>query len=146
MSPAIYNLSGTCHCGAIRMHLAFTRPPAETEVRACQCGLCKRQGAATISDPSGHAVIEMEEQHAGRYQFATATAISLICRRCGVYAGAILEAEGCIWSIANTRGLALAEFEGRAATPMVYEHETGDQRIARGMQRWTPTDIRRKSR
>jgi hypothetical protein len=140
-----FDYSGSCHCGAIRVTLHFSKAPADTEVRACQCGFCKRQGAATISDPTGHAVIEMDAAHAGRYQFGTATATSLVCRRCGVYAGAILEDEGLVWSIANTRGLGIAQFEGRAATPMVYEHETGQQRIDRRKQRWTPTDIHLKS-
>ncbi|MFM9938808.1 MAG: hypothetical protein ACKVP7_04850 [Hyphomicrobiaceae bacterium] len=124
------------------MTLEFTTAAAGTQVRSCQCGFCTRQGAATVSDPAGHAVIEMAADDARQYQFGTRTATSLICGTCGVYVGAIVQDGDKVWSIANTRGLAIAEFAGRTGEPMVYEHETPAQRIARRKQRWTPTELK----
>lgn len=72
---------------------------------------------------------------------ATPTATSIICAKCGVYAGAILTDDDKSWSIANTRGLAMPEFEGRTGEHMDYEQETAEERIARRKKRWTPTVV-----
>lgn len=142
--PATHTHYGTCHCGAIRMTLSFTTAPEATEVRSCQCGFCTRQGAKTISDPAGRAVIEIDEAIARGYQFASKTATSLICSRCGTYAGAYIEDQGKTWSIANVRGLAIPGFPERTGKAMVYDQETPEQRIARRKARWTPTEIVRR--
>jgi hypothetical protein len=137
-----YTFTGQCHCGAIRAELAFTKPASEIQVRACQCWFCTRHGTMTASDPAGRAVFVIREGQLQAYEFATRTAMSLICRSCGIYAGAMLQESGATWSIANVRGLAIPEFSGRTAEPVVYEAETADQRVARRKARWTPTDVR----
>lgn len=139
-----YHYEGNCHCGAVRVVLGFTRPAAEIQTRSCQCGFCLRQGAITISDPQGEARFELAPGAAGTYQFATRSATSLICRTCGVYAGACLTIDGATWSIANVRGLQIEAFRGRAGEPMSYDGETAAERTARRMQRWTPTEFRYK--
>ncbi|MEZ5849485.1 MAG: hypothetical protein R3D68_02380 [Hyphomicrobiaceae bacterium] len=144
MDAASHSLSGSCHCGAIQVTITATKPASELQVRACQCGFCRRQGAMTISDPAGRAVIEIAAGAMQPYAFGTRTATSLLCRHCGVYAGAYLWEGAHAWSIANVRGLAIPGFEDRAGEPMHYEHETADQRVARRKQRWTPTEIRFK--
>ena len=83
--------AGTCHCGAIRGTLAATKPAAELQVRSCQCGFCTRHGAMTVSDPGGRATFEIDRSALAKYQFGTRTGTSLICARCGMYAGVILE-------------------------------------------------------
>lgn len=144
MTGVGHTLSGSCHCGAIRLSLTVTKPASTLEVRSCQCGFCSRQGAMTISDPEGHAVIEILAGAMQPYVFGTRTATSLLCRHCGVCAGAYLRDGDAVWSIANVRGLAIAGFEDRTGQPMHYEHETAEQRIQRRKQRWTPTQIRFK--
>lgn len=134
-------LSGTCHCGAIRGTLVATKPAAELQVRSCQCGFCTRHGAMTVSDPAGRAVFEIDRAALAKYQFGTRTGTSLICARCGMYAGVIVEDGGKTWSALNVRGLAIPEFAGRAAEPVVYEGETPEARIARRKSKWTPTEI-----
>src|SRR5947207_9266171 len=113
--------AGTCHCGAIRGTLAATKPAAARPVRSCQCGFCTRHGAMTVSDPGGRAVFEIDRSALTKYQFGTRTGTSLICGRCGMYAGVILEDGGKIWSVLNARGLAVPEFRDRTAEPVVYE-------------------------
>jgi hypothetical protein len=139
MSGTTFN--GRCHCGAIRGTLAATKPAAELQVRACQCGFCTRHGAMTVSDPAGRATFEIERAALARYQFGTRSGTSLLCARCGMYAGAILEDDGKVWSILNVRGLAIPEFKDRPAEPVVYEGETPEARIARRKARWTPTEM-----
>ena len=137
-----FHLAGACHCGAIRGTLAATKPAAELQVRACQCGFCMRHGAMTVSDPAGRATFEIERAALTRYQFETRTGTSLLCARCGMYAGVMLEDGGKVWSVLNVRGLAMPEFKGRVAEPVVYAGETPDARIARRKAKWTPTEIR----
>ena len=134
-------LTGTCHCGAIRGTLHATKPAAELQLRACQCSFCTRHGAMTVSDPAGRATVEIERAALTKYQFGTRTGTSLVCNRCGMYAGVILEDGGKVWSALNVRGLAIPGFEGRAAEPVVYDGETPQARIARRKAKWTPTEI-----
>jgi hypothetical protein len=134
-------LTGSCHCGAISATLYATRPAAELEVRACQCSFCTRHGAKTVSDPAGRCRFEIDGAALSRYRFGTRTGVSLICNRCGIYAGAIVEDGDSVWSVLNARGLAIGEFKDRTAEPKVYEGETPEQRIQRRKAMWTPTEI-----
>jgi hypothetical protein len=133
--------AGACHCGAIRARLSTSKPAAELQVRACQCSFCTRHGAMTVSDPAGRAVFEIERAALVEYQFGTRTGTSLICGRCGMYAGVILQDGGKVWSAINVRGLAVPAFAGRTAEPVVYDGEIAEQRIARRKAKWTPTEI-----
>jgi hypothetical protein len=143
MMPAaeLLRFTGTCHCGAIRGTLAASKPAAELQVRACQCGFCTRHGAMTVSDPAGRATFQIERTALAKYQFGTRTGTSLLCARCGMYAGVMLEDEGKVWSVLNVRGLAVPELKGRVAEPVVYEGEAPEARIARRKAKWTPTEI-----
>ena len=144
MSTADYAFSGSCHCGAIAMKLVFTRPAEEMQVRSCQCSFCTRQGSLTVSDPAGRAVVEIDASQLTLYKFGTMTSTSVICSRCGVYAGMMLSEGDKVWSVANARGLAIEEFKHRVGLQMVYEDETADERNQRRRQKWTPTEIRLK--
>jgi hypothetical protein len=137
----MHRFQGQCHCGAIRATLEASKPASELQARACQCSFCTRHGAMTVSDPEGRATFEIERAALSRYQFETRTGTSLLCARCGMYAGVILEDEGKVWSAINVRGLAVPEFKGRVPEPVVYEGETPGQRVARRKQKWTPTEI-----
>ena len=85
---------------------------------------------------------EIDPVALAKYQFGTRTGTSLICARCGMYAGVILEDDGKVWSVLNVRGLAIPEFAGRVGEPVVYEGETPEARIARRKSKWTRTEIR----
>lgn len=134
-------LTGSCHCGAIRATLYASKPVAEMQVRACQCSFCLRHGAKTVSDPAGRARFEIDGAALSWYRFETRTGTSLICSRCGMYAGVMLEDGERIWSVFNVRGLAVPEFKDRAGDPVNYDGETAEQRIARRKAVWTPTEI-----
>ncbi len=144
MSDAAHDFKGACHCGAITMHLTFSQPAEEMQVRSCQCDFCTRQGSLTVSDPAGRAVIEIGAEHYRPYRFGTGTATSLVCGRCGVYTGVILAEAGKVWSVANARGLAIPDFKERVGVQMFYDEETADERVTRRKQKWTPTEIRFK--
>jgi hypothetical protein len=126
------------------MELALTRPAEEMQVRSCQCAFCTRHASLTVSDPAGRAIVELEVGAAAAYRFGTRTSTSLICARCGVYAGVVLTEGDQAWSVANARGLAIDAFKDRVGMLMFYEEETADDRVARRKQKWTPTEIRFK--
>ena len=67
----------------------------------------------TVSDPAGRAVFEIERAALTTYRFGTRTGTSLLCARCGMYAGVMLEDGGKVWSVLNVRGLAIPELAGR---------------------------------
>jgi hypothetical protein len=139
---ADHTYRGECHCGAIRGTLHATKPAAELQVRSCQCSFCTRHGAMTVSDPAGRATFEIDRSALAKYQFGTRTGTSLICARCGMYAGVMLEDGGKVWSVLNVRGLAIPEFRDRVPEPVVYDGEAAEQRVARRKAKWTPTEIR----
>ena len=82
---AMYSFSGACHCGAIRVKLELTRPAAETRVRACQCGFCRRHGTRTVADADGLATIRVAAEITGaknRPPGTTATSVVAGGRTC----------------------------------------------------------------
>ena len=95
-----------------------------------------------MSDPAGRCRFEIDGAALSWYLFETRTGMSLICNRCGMYAGVILQDGGKVWSVLNVRGLAIPEFKGRVAEPVVYDGETPEARIARRKSKWTPTEIK----
>ena len=137
------HIHGSCHCGAVRVSVRLSRTPQEIELRACQCSFCRRHGARTFADPSGHALIESASAADIRdYRFGQRTADFLICAECGVYVAAVIEAPGGLHATINAAGLGFAEFEGREAAAAEYGAETRAERIERRYRRWMPIELK----
>lgn len=134
-------VTGACHCGAIRAIFYPSRPLEELEVRSCQCSFCLRHGTKTVSDPSGRARFEIDGAALSWYRFETRTGTSLICGRCGAFAGGFVEDGDHIWSVLNARGLLIPELRDRVGVPKHYDGETTEERKARRISLWTPTEI-----
>ena len=133
------NYSGSCHCGAIRYSYSTQRPPARWSIRACQCTFCRAHNALSTSDPLGH--IEFSIDSPGKlqcYRFGLKTADFLLCRKCGVYIGAVIETNNGIWGIINIRTLVETPSDLAAVAPIDYEGEDTGSRVARREDRWTP--------
>jgi hypothetical protein len=132
---------GGCHCGTLRVRVRLTRPAAEMAVRSCACSFCSAHGTRTVSDPNGQADIWADSSLVERYRFGTATADYLLCRRCGVYVGAVCDTPTGRRSVINTRCLTdRAAFTQQAAHPD-YDGEAVDARLARRAQNWMPTIV-----
>ena len=131
---------GSCHCGGVEVAFVTAVPPAETEVRACQCSFCRMHGAQAVSDPQGR--ISFSETTAGalrRYRFALGTADYILCGTCGAYLGAVLREEtGGGYGIVNIRVLDEPDIFTQPPQPFVYDAEDEAARIARRRRRWTP--------
>jgi len=135
-------LAGHCHCGAIRVVLEPNRPLAELAYRACQCGFCRRHGAATTSDPASFLHIEAAPGSVNHYRFGRGVVDVILCEECGTYVASTIELpEGGRLATLNVAGVQIAGFEGREPEPADYQDETDEQRLARRKARWTPTAL-----
>jgi hypothetical protein len=130
---------GGCHCGNLRVALRLTESPGTVRLRACGCSFCRGHATRTVSDPRGRAEIRATDWSMVEfYRFGTATADFLICRRCGIYIGAICDAPGDTRAVINTNCLDdRADF---AQSPAATDHdgETIEARMARRAANWTP--------
>lgn len=124
---------GSCHCGALGVRFRGQQP---LQPRACQCSFCRRHQAASVSDPRGHIRFLVRRPHAlQRYRFGAGTTDFILCRECGCYLGAWLPEQQL--AVANARSW-LTEV---VPTPVNYEGETPEQRLARRQERWSPADL-----
>jgi hypothetical protein len=133
-------LTGQCHCGGVRAELKTSRAPAEIQVRACQCGFCRRHGAATASDPAGRLMIEARGS-LKRYRFGERSIDMLICGACGVYVAATLETDRGLLATFNVAGLKMEPLDAATPAPVDYDGEDADARRARRLAAWTPVTI-----
>ena len=133
-------LRGACHCGAVQAELRLGRPVEDIPVRACQCGFCRRHGAANVSDAAG-ALTLRSRIRLTRYRFASGATQVLLCPVCGVYVGGMIEAEGQRLATLNVAGLAMAPLNDRTPEPAEYGDETPAARLARRVRLWTPVEV-----
>ena len=129
-------LSGSCHCGALRVELVTV---IDLAPRACQCGFCRRQGARMVSDPEGSAELILGPE-ARRYRFGTKTTDFLFCSRCGTYVGALAELNGRTFATLNLNAFddPRPDLE---AMPVSYESEDSEAKAARRSRNWTPARL-----
>jgi len=137
---------GGCHCGNLRLTLRLTRPPQDVRLRACGCSFCRAHATRTASDPLGSAEIWARDwELVESYRFGSGTADYLVCRRCGVYIGAVCSTEAGTWAVINTNSLAdRAAFTG-AAAPVNHDGEATEDRMARRLVNWTPAILHREN-
>ena len=129
---------GSCHCGSIRVLMECDTPPDKLQLRACQCGFCRRHGGLLVSDPKGQLHIEATAGAVHRYRFGQMQSDYLFCNGCGAYVGALTHTDIGTLGIVNVRGVDLPEFSGREGDPMDFEGETIVERQTRRKARWTP--------
>ena len=133
---------GGCHCGNLRLTLRLSQPPEATPLRACGCSFCRANQTRTASDPNGAAEIWADDwSEVSRYRFGTGTADFLVCRRCGIYLGAVTETAAGTRMVTNTNCLEDRALFTGASAPTDHDKETVESRIARRAANWTPTTI-----
>jgi hypothetical protein len=133
---------GGCHCGNLRVQVRLTRPAAELRLRSCACSFCRSHGTRTVSDPAGQADLSAADWSlVEKYRFGSRTADYLLCRRCGVYVGAVCDTPSGRRAVINTRCLDdRAAFDQRAERPD-YDGEATDMRLTRREANWMPLTI-----
>jgi hypothetical protein len=135
-------LTGGCHCGNLEVAFETPRSPTELTVRACGCSFCRRHGGRTVSDPAGRVeILVYDPAELSRYRFGLGTAEFLVCRRCGVYVGAVMAETGAAWAIVNVNALATPDVLVETAVPVSYDRESEAERRVRRRARWTPARV-----
>jgi hypothetical protein len=139
-------LRGACHCRNLEVVLETTLDPAVLPLRACQCSFCVRHGGVTTSDPSGHLLVTVRRSELlQRYRFGLGITDFLLCRSCGVYVAATMDADGRMLGVLNVNVLDERAPFARAPTPMEYGAETVESREGRRAKVWMPVEIRSAS-
>jgi hypothetical protein len=136
--------NGGCHCGNLRVSLRLTQPPAEVRLRACGCSFCRAHNTRTASDPDGAVDIRADDWSLVQlYRFGTGTAEFVICRRCGVYIGAIGDSGAGTRAVINTTCLDDRALFTRDPAPTDHDGEIIENRLARRAANWTPAIVHR---
>ena len=136
-----HRFEGGCHCGNLSYVFEATAPLDTLGLRADMCGFCRAHGARNTSDPDGRVRIAVADGDLlERYRFGLKTADFLVCRRCGVYIGALLEDEGRGWFTVNANTFKQRPALDFPATPHDFDAEDVPARIARRKRNWTPVE------
>lgn len=133
---------GSCHCGAIGFNYHTDLDPDAWSIRACQCSFCRAHDALSTSDSNGR--IEFTSRDAEflqRYRFGLKTADFLLCGRCGVYIGAVIETDSGAFGIINVHALVETPANLAGLEPISYDDENVDGRVSRREERWTPVKL-----
>ena len=128
---------GACHCGAVSARFETAIAPEQIDVRADQCGFCRRHGAKTVSDPAGRLALSFREAAVERYRFGTRSATSSSAASAAPTSPRSSKGYG----VLNVVGADVRALADEPARPVSYEDETGDVRLARRRQRWTPLTL-----
>jgi hypothetical protein len=136
---SMHPVSGGCYCGNIQLDLQLANAPASYQPRACDCGFCRKHGAAYISDAHGSLRVRIKDQRrSGRYRQGSELAEMLLCTHCGVLVGALYRAEGRIYATVNVRVIQGVESFGveQAASP---KQLSADAKVSRWKELWFPS-------
>ena len=100
----MHTLSGSCHCGSIRVDLELTRSPDSYHPRACDCDFCSKHAAAWISDPAGSLQLRIAAgARAATYRQGNALAELIFCGNCGILVCALHRGDGTLHAAVNAR-------------------------------------------
>jgi len=132
----MHSLSGGCYCGNVLLDLQLSNEPGSYQPRACDCGFCRKHGAAYISDAQGSLRIRIKDQgRSGTYRQGSELAEMLLCTQCGVLVGALYRAEGRIYATVNVRAIEGAERFG-VQQPVSPKKLSADAKISRWKDLW----------
>jgi hypothetical protein len=136
--------SGGCHCGNLRVNLRLSKSPTATPLRACACSFCRAHATRTLADPDGLFEVWADDwDQVERYRFGSRTADYLVCRRCGIYVGAVCETSAGLRAVVNVNSLAArADFTQAPSVPD-YDDETTGARLTRRAANWMPAALHR---
>ena len=131
--------TGRCHCGNLAVTFESPSAPEDLVVRSCACSFCRRHGTRCVSDPAGAVRIRVHDPALLiRYGFGLRTADFLVCRRCGVYLGAVMAAGDSAVATINVNTFDQPHPFQRDGVPMDYGRESEPERRARRAAGWTP--------
>jgi hypothetical protein len=133
---------GGCHCGNLRVAFRTALDPAQMAPRACQCAFCRKHATGAVSDPDGHLEFILKNpDQVHLYRFGLGITEFVICRNCGVYAGAHMpDGEAAIGNVMAHVLDAHAQFT-LPTIPVVRSGEDENGRRIRRRKSWTPSTL-----
>ncbi len=75
------DVSGGCHCGAVRFRFVCAQM---VELLECNCSMCSRTGFVHLIVPHEDFILEQGADALTSYRFGTGAAEHLFCKQCGV--------------------------------------------------------------
>jgi hypothetical protein len=135
--------AGGCHCGNISVQLRLSRMPEQMLLRSCSCSFCRSHGTRTVSDRDGVADVTAGDwSQVERYRFGSRTADYLVCRRCGVYVGAVCDTRAGLRAVVNVNCLDDRDAFTQAPAAPDYDGEATAARLDRRTINWMPAVVR----
>jgi hypothetical protein len=136
--------SGGCHCGNIHVRLRLSKAPHDTPLRACACSFCRTHMTRTVADVTGHFTLAADDWSLVEpYRFGSRTADYMVCRRCGVYVGAICETASGIRAVVNINCLNDRAAFTQHPSATNYDGEIEAIRLSRRATNWMPATVER---
>ena len=136
---AAHRFEGGCHCGNLAYVFEASAGLDVLGLRADQCSFCRAHKNRTTSDPKGTMRIYVREPSAlSRYRFGLGITDFLICARCGVFIGALMEEGDKAWFTVNANTFRPPPADDFPVAPVDYDAEDIPARIARRKRNWTP--------
>lgn len=134
--------TGSCHCGNLKLEFSSDIPPAEIEIRECQCDFYRKHGARAVADAYGTlSILVGNRDNLGRYTFGLRTAEFIICTKCGVYVAAITKGAKPLRGIAIVNSFKNRTDFSNHAVAADYSSENEVSRIDRRRTNWTPANF-----
>ena len=137
-------IEGGCHCGSIRVRFHVSLRFEDLPIRACQCTFCRKHNVRATADPAGRVEFLFSDPEAvSRYRMGLAITEFLVCRRCGVYVGAVMEdtERGRTLATCVVNALELTESRIGSAVQADYDGESAGSRLERRRSRWMSATI-----
>ncbi len=109
-------ISGGCHCGAVRFKARLADPPVPA--LDCNCSICRMTGFVHIIVPNEDFTLERGGEQLRSYRFGSGTAEHIFCATCGVKSFYRPRSHPEAWSVNahcldETLELAIEPFDGR---------------------------------
>ena len=134
-----HRFEGGCHCGNLGFVFEASAGLETLGLRADQCSFCRAHNARTTSDPNGSISVSASDPgKLVRYRFGLKLADFIICARCGVYIGAVMQDGGLGWMTVNVNAFRPPPDADLPVTPVDFDAEDTAARLARRKRRWTP--------
>jgi len=136
-SPTMHTARGGCYCGNIRLELSLTQEPGHYRPRACDCGFCRKHGAAYLSDPEGSLAIRIDDpSRTATFRQGNELAEMLLCGRCGVLVGALYRSDAGIYATVNAKAIDGAAAEFGNEQPVSPKQLSGEEKTLRWKKLW----------
>lgn len=135
-------IAGSCHCETISFALTWSPDPPEIAARACACSFCAKHGGVWTATRTGALVVRIVDPAlVAAYEQGTRTATFHVCTRCGVVPVVTSRIDGRLYAVVNAN-----TFDGAArslvrASPIDFDGEATDARLARRARHWI-ADVR----